>query len=269
MQAEQDISAQADDAYAAVANILLVVLRQRGKPGPVTRAVKGLLERIARSVYSLVLLYRHNPKDPELDASSILRTIYDAHIQLLYILQNPEPRAKLYNDFYWVEWHKGVELFDSQSEPLFKLVSESPRRAELEASNREQFNAVEATYRKQSGGGYRRNWYDANDLSVLSKRVGYEVEYLCISRAMNPAVHSSAWAIRNAGHSNGRIQVWMGWQFLFRCLGRTLEYEQLTGFLPEELMEKRIVPTYKSLYDVSDEILESMRRDMMDEGDED
>lgn len=248
---------------AEVANTLMGLLRRHGRRGEVTHTVGHLLNRITRSVESLTLLFRRSASDAELDGASILRTVYDAHLQVLYILSDPEPLAKLYADFFNVEWHKFREMIDRRPEGLFKLVAQSPNRAKTEPANDANFRRVEGAYRRPNG-SYRQNWYRGTPRD-MARRVGYEGEFLVLSRLLNPIVHSSAFGLFSPTQMNGDGMVSLAWDLLFRCMGRTLEYEGITSRLDPHIAASVVTPTYKPVFELDEATLARFREDAFED----
>jgi hypothetical protein len=248
-----------NEGAATIANTLMGLLRQHGRPGEVTHTVAHLLNRITRSIESLTLLFRRNGNDAELDGASILRTIYDAHLQILYILQDPESRAKLYADFFNVEWHKFREMIDRRPEGLLKLVAQSPNRAKTEPANDANFRRVEAAYRRPDG-SYRQNWYVGTPRDV-ARKVGYEGEFLVLSRLLNPIVHSSAFGLFSPTQMNGDGMVSLAWDLLFRCIGKTLEYEGIMPKVGADIATNVVRPTYKPMFELDDATLKRYRQE--------
>src|SRR4051812_2371211 len=61
-----------------------------------------LLDRLFKSVNTLGVLVTQAPHDFRFDAATILRSVYDTHLQALYLMSDPqqaEPRANMFNDF--------------------------------------------------------------------------------------------------------------------------------------------------------------------------
>jgi hypothetical protein len=249
----------------SAANILLAELQVRGHFGDVRIAIRDLLQCIRSSIGSLHFLFRNNPNDAERDGTTILRTIYDAHLQALYILKNPSARAKLYKDFYWIEWHKFVTMIDSQPGQLFKLIAASKNRPKVEPENRAKFQEVQATYLSGSN-SHRSNWYQGS-LATVAADVGYEGEYRVLSRLLNPCVHSSAYGLGAGGSFSEDAMIATAWGFFHRCLGRTLEHEGLIGNVPPEIMGHFVLPSYKPVFEADAELLETLRLERAGEED--
>jgi hypothetical protein len=252
-----------NEGAAAVANNLMGVLRQHGRRGEVTHTVGHLLNRITRSIESLTQLFRRAANEAELDGASILRTVYDAHLQVLYILTDPDAHAKLYADFFNVEWHKFRQMIDRRPEGLFKLVANSPNRAKTEPANDANFRRVEAAYRRGDG-SYRQNWYRGTPRD-MARRVGYEGEFLVLSRLLNPIVHSSAFGLYSPTQMNGDGMVSLSWDLLFRCMGKTLEYEGILSKVDPKVVANVLTPTYKPVFEVDDEMLERFRQEAFED----
>jgi uncharacterized protein DUF5677 len=249
---------------ADTANGILEALQKHGRIGEITRGlIPFLMNRILRSIESLTFLFRRNPNQAEMNGASILRTIYDTHLQVLYILKDPEPRAKLYLDFLYVEARKMRQVVNSHPAQFFKMLAD--RNAKHEATNEAAFRRVEAGYRKSSN-SYRQNWY-VGTLADVAKDGDYEAEYRVISVVLNPIVHSSASGLMTPQHK-GRNLITTAWDLLFRCLGKTAECEGILSKRDPETVESVLKPTYKPIYEVSDEVLEAIRKDMSDSDDD-
>jgi hypothetical protein len=224
-----------NELCASYANEMLDALQQQGKKGTVTEALTPLINRAMRSVESLTFLFNRNPNDAAYDGAMILRGIYDAHLQALYILKDPESRARLYLDFYWVEWDKlrGILLTDPSS--MAKQLMSSPRRAASEVYEQARFDAVKQKYLKRPAGTACRNtWYEGT-LAELAKAVGYEAEYSMFSLQINGVVHSSVFSLKSHPTLGGRTLIYLAWTLVHRTLVKTAEHELIT--LTPELKE--------------------------------
>jgi len=137
------------DEQRKIANGINQKLNAIQRPGTVSRATELLLTRIFHSVDSLTVLCNNSPHMYLHDAAMILRGVYDAMLQTLYILWKPEERenrAELYLDYYWVERYKFIQIIDRNQTPLAKILSSSPKRAESEPEIMEYFEKVKNKY---------------------------------------------------------------------------------------------------------------------------
>src|SRR5262245_57635459 len=75
-------------------------------PTPTTRALEPFKNRLTCAVESLTALDRFAKHDSRPDGMTLLRAMYDAQLQALYILEDPakaDERAQLFLDFRWIE----------------------------------------------------------------------------------------------------------------------------------------------------------------------
>ncbi|MDZ4779613.1 MAG: DUF5677 domain-containing protein [Planctomycetia bacterium] len=139
--------------------------------------------------------------DWKLDACLILRGVYDAMIQALYILGDrtkADDRGQLYIDHYLIEKVEMLERYVSSPTFLGNKMANSPKRAAAEPQIRAEFNKVCGKFvvtKKGKFAGYRTNWYRGT-LRDLSQEIGLETEYELIHKMLSGAVHSSAYAIQ-------------------------------------------------------------------------
>jgi hypothetical protein len=210
------------------------------------------------SIGSLTRLCKDNPNSPERDGLTIMRTIYDAHLQALYILKDPARRAKQYEDFYWIDWHRFVGAVTNTPGKMFQSLAASKKRAENEPQMLERYRLVEAAYRR--GQGHRRDWYEGS-LEDMAKEVGYEGECRVLSRLVNPAIHSSAYGLRGPGGMNAITMLAAAWHFFHRCLGRVVEHEGLIDNIPKDVVETFITPSYATLFEIDDATLQQLRNE--------
>lgn len=120
------------EIQATAANAIVRRLNAARREGPVTVAIELLLGRIVGAGNSLRVLREHSPHDFVFDGAMILRGIYDAMLQALFILidaSRREDRARQYLDYRWVEKQNAIHLFDRSPTYVGRRVSESPRRA--------------------------------------------------------------------------------------------------------------------------------------------
>jgi hypothetical protein len=232
-----------NEVSAEYANRALEALQTQGRRGVVTEALTPLLNRMMRSVESLAFLFTNNPNEAAYDGAMILRGIYDAHLQALHILKDPEARARLYLDFQWVESHKLREVLASNPSSLAKFVMSSPKRATAEPHVQARFEAVKANYAAK-GGSLRNNWYRGT-LADLARDVGYEPEYFMFSRLVNGVVHSSAFALKSKPQLGGGTLITMAWTLVHRAMGKVVEYENV-ALAPEVLENLRF--GYENLF---------------------
>lgn len=77
------------ELFRDTGNSILKRLNAKHVPSPVTRASEMLLCRIIGAGDSLATLRKESPHNYALDGAMILRGIYDAMLQVMYILHRP------------------------------------------------------------------------------------------------------------------------------------------------------------------------------------
>jgi hypothetical protein len=256
-------------AFAAIANDLLerTTVRRPG-PGVENVALARLLRRMMQSVDSLVTLVTIQPNNGA-DGATILRTIYDAHLQLLYILKSPRARAELYVDFYWVEFAKQNALINCVNHEAFKAMRVNTNIAKMRREAERELAAVRANYPDNSNHRFRgrekatrQTWYEGS-LRTLAKAVGYESEYQIVMASLHPIVHSSSFGVKGPHTIGPNVLCHTAWCLLFRCLGKTAEH--LAVEIPERVRRDILGTAYGHLFDADEETLKMIRE--MESGD--
>jgi hypothetical protein len=119
------------------------------------------------------------------DGAAIIRCMYDALIQAMYIADDPsvaDERGQLYLDFEHIEQHKLTQEVVRQMSGLARYLAMSPLRSEGERRNQEEFDRVKDRYlvsrRGKDGSAEVRNHWYVGDLRELARGVGKEEEYV-------------------------------------------------------------------------------------------
>lgn len=198
-----------------------------GEASPVTRALEPFKNRINSALESLRVLDRHAQHDFRTDGMTLLRAMYDAHLQALYILADPaqaDERAQLFIDYRWIEQRGMQKLLEGNSTALAQALLKSPKRAEGEAAREENYQRLRPKYLTRKGKDVRRNWYPGS-LRELAREVGLESEYEILQRDLSGAVHSSPTALlAGASFSEPQHLLLVGWRLMFRVLGRIAQH---------------------------------------------
>jgi len=187
-----------------------------------------IARRIVASGNSLAVLRNNAVPDYEFDAASILRSIYDAMLQGLYIMVDPnrrDGRAQLFLDFRDIERKRRIELLDASGTDLAKRVRNSPKRPNAEREMEKRYMAVKARYLNRKG-KERNTWYSGS-LRDLAKTVGLESEYELIQRFLSGVVHSSPLTIEEGPCVTDFLLMDWHWRFAFRILGAYAEYKEV------------------------------------------
>lgn len=127
----------------------------------VARISSLLYQRIGQGYRSARTLREFAHHDWSVDGEIILRTLYDATLQLLWLLAVPDERAfraKLYLDFLEIEKHQMLHQVDSSGTDLGAAIAKSPRRPAGEKQRQERLRTVGEPYLDKRG--RKRNIYD-------------------------------------------------------------------------------------------------------------
>ena len=94
------------EKQAQVCDHVLAEVEKRSTENIVAESSHRLYRRISDGVRSLHVLSQHAEHDWAVDGVCILRTMYDAMLQLLWLLHNPpdrERRAEIYIGYFYIE----------------------------------------------------------------------------------------------------------------------------------------------------------------------
>lgn len=190
---------------------------------PTTRALEPFKNRITCALESLTALDRFARHDSRPDAMTLLRAMYDAHLQALYILEDPtkaDERAQLFLDFRWIEQRQMQKLFERNPTRLAQALRESPHRLARADEREANFQRLRTRYLTRDGKKERGDWY-AGNLRDLARAVGLESEYEILQKDLSGAVHSTPTALLAGASFSGTDQLLLlGWKLMFRVLGR-------------------------------------------------
>jgi hypothetical protein len=216
------------DFYQQIFNKIASALHHGEPDDAVTTAVGLLMKRAYLYTASLWTLRCHAQHDSSLEGAGVLRMLYDASLQALYILADAskaEERAELYLNYLYIEKDRLRAWFDKRQNPLAQRLSNSPRRATTEPSLNQKIDLVQEKY-KQNNGKYRLHWYSGN-LKCLAKSVGLEEEYEILQFQLSGAIHSSISATSQGAFFQEQELVLVAWKFVLRVLGRFAEYKKI------------------------------------------
>jgi hypothetical protein len=216
------------ESYRTAGNAIVKKLNDARRDSAVTNAIETLLRRIVAGGDSLGVLREHSRHDFAPDGAVILRAIYDAMLQALYILADPahcETRAARYLDFRWVEHHNFIDRFDKSPTYLGRRISQSPLRAGAQPGIEQEFQRVRGAF-ENAKGGLRGSWYEGT-LRDLARAVARESEYDILQKHLSGAVHSSAFGLQGASLYQGALLMVIAWRFSFRVLGKLADYAQI------------------------------------------
>lgn len=192
----------------------------------VDNVIRKFNNRLISSQDTIHMLYVKAPHNYDWDAGAILRCMYDVLLQGLYILSDANSaneRAQLFEDYYWIEQHKAVEMIDSNPSLLSKRLTQSSRRSQNEPEIQKKFSEVEVRCHTKKG-KLRKHWYPQNDLHEIAKDVGYEDEYRWLQLFLSGDTHTGPFSALHGGHTHGFQSVYFAGEFVFRFLGAASAY---------------------------------------------
>ena len=225
------------EIWAKTGNEIRAKVIASDKKDDVIEAACMLLGRLVDSGNTLRVLSDHAKQhDWSADGASILRTTYDAMLQALYILADPQERqtrARRFLDFGVVERVKLIHVCDEKRTKASQRIAASSRRAVVDPSIQAEFQRVCTKY------GYNTedvpkhlplNWY-SDGLRKIAKDVGYETEYELLRKLLSSVVHSSVFGITGISGFGKQSVMQLYWLFAFRVLDKVVEYvgTEVTG----------------------------------------
>jgi hypothetical protein len=227
MSIEQLLGMQQD-----MANEIVAKLNACQRPGVVTRAIELLLTRIVAGGNSLSVLRQSNVHPYTFDEAMIVRGIYDAMLQALYILDDVatcDERGELYLDWYWIEKNDEIERYDSNPTFLAQRMSKSPRRPATEPFFEKKYRESFPKYATKKGDKTRQHWY-CGSLRELAKGITpcLESEYELLQAYLSGPTHSSVYALTEPPVFDKELLADFAWRFSYRVLGKFARYKGIT-----------------------------------------
>lgn len=190
---------------------------------PTTRALEPFQKRISGALDTLTVLDRFAKNDWRADGMTLLRSMYDAHLQALYILQDAaqaDERAQLFLDFRWIEQRAMQKLIERNPTRLAKKLMQSPKRLEGEAEREANYQKLRPKFLTRDGNKDRGDWYPGT-LRDLARAVGLESEYEILQKDLSGSVHSTPTALlAGPSFSEPEHLLLLGWKLMFRVQGR-------------------------------------------------
>jgi len=153
------------------------VLRRLGRAGlrpPADRVVGQFLRRASQLVATAAgLMKLHRTYEGPL----IIRALFELALQFEYLMQDPVPRSRQYQEFTWVTQHRlSKAIAENPVGPVSRSIASSPQRAAGEAFNESQYRKVEAKFLVGKSSRLATNWY-CMTIKQLADRVGWAGEY--------------------------------------------------------------------------------------------
>ncbi|MEQ1893762.1 MAG: DUF5677 domain-containing protein [Planctomycetota bacterium] len=190
---------------------------------PTTRALEPLQKRMSGTLDTLTALHRFAKNDWCADGRTLLRTMYDAHLQALYILHDAaraDERAQLFLDFRRIEQRAMQKIIERNPTRLAKKLMQSPKRLEGEAEREANYRKLRPKFLTKDGKKERGDWYPGT-LRDLARQVVLESEYEILQKDLSASVHSTPSALlAGSTISEPEHLLLLGWKLMFRVLGR-------------------------------------------------
>jgi hypothetical protein len=216
---------------------------------PAALALEPFKNRLHCALETLTALNRFAKHDSRPDGMTVLRAMYDAQIQALYILADPaeaDERAQLFLDFRWIEQRRMQKVIEGNSTRLARALMQSPKRLAGEAEREANYQKLRPKYLTRDGKKDRDHWY-AGSLRDLARAVGSESEYEILQTDLSGAVHASPTALlAGASFSETGHLLFIGWKLWFRVLGRIAAHH---GVPLSKEQEEHVRDAMSNLYD--------------------
>lgn len=184
------------------------------RTGALEHASRLLWTRTVDGFASVRVLRFNAPHDWGRDGNVLLRVIYDATLQLAWMLDNPEERddrCERFLDYLWIEKHKFRKRFDLRQTDATRQVAASPFRNEGEKQQNSKLLQIGPKFLTKSGrteidsmskperdaylvsprAKYQQNWYGGANLRELACAAGLESEYEILHPLASGDVHVS------------------------------------------------------------------------------
>lgn len=202
------------------------------RTGALEHASRLLWTRTVDGFASVRVLRFNEQHDWGRDGNVLLRVIYDATLQLAWMLDNPEERddrCERFLDYLWIEKHKFRKRFDLRQTDATRQVAASPLRNEGEKQLNSKLLQIGPKFLTKSGrteidsmskperdaylvsprAKYQQNWYGGANLRELACAAGLESEYEILHPLASGDVHVSSMSLRQQPtFSAHRLTLW-------------------------------------------------------------
>jgi hypothetical protein len=228
-----------NDAAAACEAVLALLHEHDARPESVYSVSRALLARILDTWNTIRVLDEHGRHHWVWDGDTLLRTQYDAHIQLLWLLQDQsemETRARDYWDYQWIERFRLRRIIDRSTEPIARGIATWPDRADSEPAQDQllrtigerfltdkglkEFRAQGEAYLLHPTCRYRETWYSPLELRQLAEQVGIKAEHEFFIQMGHKAVHSTPLMVLDATGMVRRAHSLIAMRFALRAANR-------------------------------------------------
>ena len=203
-----------------------------GRTGAVARASGLLWKRVVDAFASVYVLRCNAQHDWSRDGNVLLRVIYDATLQLAWMLDDPKERndrCGRFCDYLWIEKHKFRQRIDLRQTDATRQVAASPDRNEgekelngnllrigrgfLTKEGRKEWDSKNETerdaYLVSPKARYHPNWYEGANLASLACKAGLQSEYEILHPLASGDVHTSSMSLQQQPtFSAHRLTLW-------------------------------------------------------------
>jgi hypothetical protein len=212
------------------ASDMLALLQNKGFNDQVNKVVRMLIARLRKSFGSLVALRRAGCfVEGNHDPATILRAMYDASLQVEYILHNSSKATALaqdFIDFQEIERHENIKALDRYQNEFVRKIASNPLRAINEAAFQAKFKKIESKFRNKKGTKYRDKWHGKN-LRDLCKTKTREEEFDFMIVNLHGATHSSPQTLFSGSAVAPSIILLLAGKLVLRAIAAALDYNKV------------------------------------------
>lgn len=171
-------------------------------PFATREALRRMFHRIAQLFASAVSLMTHGCVYA---GPMIVRAMWEASLQMEYLLRDPDTRGQLYLDFEHITRYKQSKtVVDNPIGPIGRKLASSPKRAEGERRNQAEYDRVKRKFLRPRKSGSKEkvadNWYIVG-IRDLAKQLGREGEYNLVYAQCAAWAHCDSFGSRDVSES--------------------------------------------------------------------
>ena len=191
----------------------------------VDRAFHLMQIRMVNAMNSLELLDKEAKKIKDgsfNDAAIVLRSMYDLHLQFLYILKDPVVRSRNYMNFAAVDSYRLLEAFTkhpSNAHNALKQFDLPAMKARVEAD----YNRVKNDFLTVDQKKVRPDWY-VGKLDGIAHEAGYDAEYAIMQKILSNIIHSGSMSLTTGLVVPQYSVLHDGWMIMIRVVGGIAKY---------------------------------------------
>ena len=176
---------------------IITLAHNKNSDRPSSRALLGFVVRNAGSWKTLNALVGHCENEDAfkavaIDCGAVVRCMYDAYIQALYVIHDPndcDRRGELYLEYEHVERYRQMQKLIGQDNELSEYLHNSPLREIGEVRIQQEYDRVKGNYSSGRRDGVRNHWYPQH-LRAIAEEVGRQDEFDWFVAGFHGSVHS-------------------------------------------------------------------------------